>query len=61
MNIGTFADWVAIGASIGIKAFFAVAVFMAFFAAIMGLLAIFGSITKEAEDGKEKRDRPRPY
>lgn len=58
MDIGTFADWVAIGASIGIKAFFAVAVFVAFCAAIAGLLGLAASIIKGAEDGETKH---RPY
>lgn len=58
MNIGTFADWVAIGASIGIKAFFAVAVFVAFSAAIFGLCGLFTSVVKGAEDDKTKH---RPY
>lgn len=58
MDIGTFADWVTIGASIGIKGFFAVAVFLAFCAAIAGLIGIFSSIVKEADDGNEKH---RPY
>jgi hypothetical protein len=60
MDIGTFADWVAIGASIGIKGFFAVAVFAAFCAAVVGLIGIFSSVAKEVEDGKDKRGK-KPY
>lgn len=61
MNIGTFADWVAIGVSIGVKGFFAVAVFVAFCAAVVGLIRIFSSVAKEVEDGKNERDRQKPY
>lgn len=58
MDIGTFADWVTIGASIGIKGFFAVAVFLAFCAAILGLIGLLSNVVKGVDDGDEKH---RPY
>ena len=58
MDIGTFADWVTIGASIGIKGFFAVAVFLAFCAAILGLIGLRSNVVKGVDDGDEKR---RPF
>lgn len=58
MDIGTFADWVTIGASIGIKGFFAVAVFLAFCAAILGLIGLLSNVAKGVDDGDEKH---RPF
>ena len=53
-----FYEWVAAGAAFGIKAFFAVAVFVAFSAAIFGLCGLLASVVKGAEDDKTKH---RPY
>lgn len=50
MNIGTFADWVAIGASIGFKVFFAVVVFLLCCATVLGVLTAIASVFGGRED-----------
>ena len=40
----TFAEWVAVGASIGFKAFFAVVVFLLCCATVLGLLTVVASV-----------------
>lgn len=40
----TFIEWVAVGASIGIKAFFAVVVFFLCCATVLGVLAIVARV-----------------
>ena len=47
-----FADWVTHGAEIGVVAFFAIAVFLMFCAAIVGLLGLGAKILEDAEDKK---------
>lgn len=49
-----FAEWVTEGAAFGIKAFFAMVVFVAFCATIVGLLELFSNVVKGADDGKTK-------
>ena len=50
----TFVEWVAVGASIGIKAFFAVVVFLLCCATVLGLLSMvtrgFGGRGKDDMD-----------
>ena len=40
----TFAEWVAAGAAFGIKAFFAVVVFLLCAGVVLGVLALLGSV-----------------
>lgn len=40
----TFAEWVAAGAAFGIKAFFAVVVFLLCVGVMLGVLALVGSL-----------------
>ena len=40
----TFAEWVAVGASIGIEAFFAVLVFLLCVCTVLGLLKVVASV-----------------
>ena len=40
----TFAEWVAVGASIGFKAFFAVVVFLLCVCTVLGLLTLVASV-----------------
>ena len=47
-----FADWVTHGAEIGVVAFFAIAVFLMFCAAIVGLLGLGAKIFEDAGDKK---------
>ena len=54
-----FAEWVTEGAAFGIKAFFAVLVFIAFCGAVVGLLGL-GAKIMGGEDESEKHNRPRP-
>jgi len=49
-----FAQWVTEGAAFGIKAFFALAVFIAFVAAVVGLLGL-GAKIMEGSNGKDNR------
>jgi hypothetical protein len=53
-----FAEWVTAGAAFGIKAFFAVAVFIVFCAAIIGMIGLLSSVVKGEEDDETKH---RPY
>lgn len=56
-----FAEWVTHGAEIGIVAFFAIAVFLMFCAAIVGLLGLGAKILEEVDDKDKKNHRgPRP-
>lgn len=58
-DIGYFYEWVARGASIGITAFFALAVFALICAALYALLLLgFSAIEGSERDAKGKR---RPY
>lgn len=61
MDIGTFADWVAIGASIGIKAFFAIAVFVAFCVAVLGILSLGAKVMGGGGDVDRQEPKRRPY
>lgn len=47
-----FAAWVTHGAEIGVVAFFAIAVFLMFCAAIVGLLGLGAKIFEDAGDKK---------
>lgn len=47
-----FASWVAHGAEIGVVAFFAIAVFLMFCAAILGFLGLGAKIFEDAGDKK---------
>ena len=50
-----FADWVAHGAEIGITAFFAIVVFVAFGAAVVALLGIGAKVfTSGKKEGSER-------
>jgi hypothetical protein len=40
----TFAEWVAVGASIGVKAFFAVVVFLLCCATVLGVMTVLTSL-----------------
>ena len=51
-----FAQWVTEGAAFGIKAFFALLVFVAFCAAVLGLLGL-GAKIMGGDDGEKKRER----
>lgn len=55
-----FASWVARGAEIGTVAFFALAVFLMFCAAILAVLGLGAKLLKENDDENEKYNRPRP-
>lgn len=58
-EIGYFYEWVARGASIGVTAFFALAVFALICAALYALLLLgFSAIEGSERDAKGKR---RPY
>ena len=46
----TFAEWVTIGTAIGIKAFFALFVFMLCCGIILGLFALLASAVGRADD-----------
>ena len=56
MDVGYFYEWVARGASIGVTAFFALAVFALICAALYALLLLgFSAIEGSDRDGKGKR------
>lgn len=55
-----FASWVTHGAEIGTVAFFALAVFLMFCAAILTVLGLGAKLLKECDDENEKNNRPRP-
>ena len=46
----TFVEWVAAGAAFGIKAFFAVFVFLLCAGVVLGLLALFGWVLGGGEE-----------
>lgn len=46
----TVIEWVAAGAAFGIKAFFAVVVFLLCVCAVLGLLALFTSVFKGGDE-----------
>lgn len=48
-----FAKWVSVGAIIGIKAFFAIAVFGLLCLGLFGFLGLLASIARWAGDGKD--------
>lgn len=48
----TFAEWVAVGASIGFKAFFAVVVFLLCVCTVLGLLTVVASVFGGNKDGE---------
>lgn len=53
-----FAEWVTEGAAFGIKAFFAIAVFVAFCAGIAGLLSLGAKIVGGDNEKQERQHRP---
>ena len=56
-----FAEWVTHGAEIGVVAFFAIAVFLMFCAAIIGLLGLGAKILEDVDDkGKKNHGGPHP-
>lgn len=57
-DVGTFADWVTAGAALGIKAFFALAVFALFCAACFGIFSLLVYAMGGERDVAKKR---RPY
>ena len=52
-----FYEWVARGAQIGITAFFAIFVFLAFVAALLGLVALAGSFFKAGSGERDDMGR----
>jgi hypothetical protein len=50
----TFAEWVAVGASIGFKAFFAVVVFLLCVCTVLGLLTVVASVFGGHDDGVDR-------
>ena len=58
-DIGSFADWVTVGAAGGVKAFFGVFVFGLFCAACIGVLSLLNYATKGGRaDVREEKRRP---
>ena len=51
----TFAEWVAAGAAFGIKAFFAVTVFLLCCATVLGILTAIASVFGGREDDMDRR------
>ena len=51
----TFAEWVAVGASIGFKAFFAVVVFLLCCATVLGVVTAIASVFRGRDDGMDRR------
>ena len=50
----TFAEWVAVGASIGFKAFFAVVVFVLCCATVIGVLTMLAGLFGGRDDGMDR-------
>ena len=61
MNIGVFSDWVAEGAAFGIKAFFAIAVFVAFCVAVLGIMSLGARVMGGGGDVDRQEPKRRPY
>lgn len=57
-DIGSFADWVTVGAAGGVKAFFGLFVFGLFCAACFGVLMLLGNAVKGENANAEKKRRP---
>jgi uncharacterized membrane protein len=55
-----FAEWVTAGVAFGIKAFFAVVVFLTVCGAIVGLIGLLAGLFGGEED-RENREKRRPY
>ena len=52
-----FAEWVSTGAIFGIEAFFALFTFALFCAALLGMVALVGSVIRAGSGDKDDLDR----